>query len=107
MLVNSWMPCSASSRPNPDAFVPPNGSRTSLRTSALTKQAPAAMRRAIASPRARSVVQTLAPRPKAVSFATRTASSSSRTRRMLATGPNSSSSYAGIPGATASSTVAG
>ena len=46
----------------PLARVPPNGMRTSEATIALTNAAPDRMRRATATPRSGSAVQTLAPK---------------------------------------------
>jgi hypothetical protein len=79
--------------------------RASEATIAFTKAAPERIRRATAIPRSGSAVHTLAPRPKRVSLATRTAASSPSTTTTAATGPKISSSYAGWPGTTSVSTV--
>jgi hypothetical protein len=85
--------------------MPPNGSRGSDFTMPFTNTAPARISRASASPFAASRVQTLAPRPKRVRFASRTASAASRATVMGASGPNVSSSNAAMPGVTFPSTV--
>jgi hypothetical protein len=66
--------------------------RTSEATTALTNTAPERIRRATAIPRSASAVHTLAPRPKRVSLAIRTASSSPSAAITVATGPKISSS---------------
>jgi hypothetical protein len=89
------MPYTPSSRPNPECFVPPNGTRGSDATIAFTNTWPESMpsmKRFVSSS---SFVQTLAPRPNVVAFATRTASSTEFTRNSEATGPNVSSPNAG------------
>src|SRR3546814_10577458 len=67
--------------------MPPNGTRGSEATTALTNTAPASTRRASAVPRAISAVQIDAPRPKAVRLASATAASASAARTIAAAGP--------------------
>jgi hypothetical protein len=62
-FVNSRMPAADNSRPQPDAFTPPNGSRASDFTAPLTNTQPASISAARRSPRAASAVQMLAPSP--------------------------------------------
>ena len=87
--------------------MPPNGSRGSDRTWPFTKTQPASI-----SPASRSAlpswrVQSDAPRPYGESLPSAMASASSRARITAATGPKVSSSNAGIPRRTATSTVGG
>src|SRR5256714_279639 len=76
MFTNSRSPYSDSSRPYPERFTPPNGSRGSDLTNPFTNTLPASSSRATRSPRARSAVQTEAPSPYTDAFAIRTASAS-------------------------------
>jgi len=78
VLVNASRPASASSRPYPLRFVPPNGTRGSDATTALTNAAPEVTCRASATARPGSALQTLNPRPYAVALASSTAWASSR-----------------------------
>ena len=87
--------------------MPPNGSRGSEATIALTNSAPERIRRPTVETARRSGDQTAAPSPYAVSLASSTAWSSSRARTTAATGPKVSSSNAVIRGVTWSSTVGG
>src|SRR3546814_11863253 len=66
--------------------MPPNGTRGSEATTALTNTAPASTRRASAVPRAISAVQIDAPRPKAVRLASATAASASAARTIAEIG---------------------
>jgi hypothetical protein len=88
-------------------LIPPNGKRGSDATKLFTKVEPASSFLATRSPRFISFVNTAAPKPKMVSLAIRTASSSSLAPMIAATGPKSSSSYAGMPGFTSTRTVGG
>ncbi len=91
MLTNSRIPNSLNSLPYPDCFTPPKGSRGSEAVIPFTNTIPESNSSTKRLRSAGSFVQTLLPRPKMVSFATRIASSRSATRKMGATGPKSSS----------------
>src|SRR4030065_401561 len=95
-------------RPHPDPLTPPNGKRGSERTESFTKHEPVFNSfSAILSPRSLSFVKTADPNPKLVALATLIASFSLLTFIKDATGPNISSSCAGIPGDTFDKTVGG
>src|SRR5207249_9297385 len=102
-FTNSRRPYSDSSRPYPERFTPPNGSRGSDLTSPFTNTLPASISRATRSPRCVSRVHTAAPRPYDDALAMRIASPSSLARITAATGPNVSWSNTGIPASTATS----
>src|ERR1035441_6332543 len=78
--------------------MPPNGRSGVVQVGWLTNTMPASMRLATRLPRAISLVKTDPPNPKSESLASATASSSLLTRNRSATGPKSSSRYAGLPG---------
>src|ERR1035441_3557235 len=78
--------------------MPPNGRSGVVQVGWLTNTMPASMRLATRLPRAISLVKTDPPNPKSESLASATASSSLLTRNRSATGPKSSSLYAGLPG---------
>src|ERR1017187_974737 len=78
--------------------MPPNGRSGVVQVGWLTNTMPASMRLATRLPRAISLVKTDPPNPKSETLASATASSSLLTRNRSATGPKSSSLYAGLPG---------
>src|ERR1035441_11019474 len=78
--------------------MPPNGRSGVVQVGWLTNTMPASIRLATRLPRAMSLVKTDPPNPKSESLASATASSSLLTRNRSATGPKSSSLYAGLPG---------
>ncbi len=80
-----------SSRPKPDCLKPPNGVATRTELFELTESTPASTARATRSARAPSRVQIEPESPYGVSFASRTASSSSANGITAATGPKTSS----------------
>src|ERR1039457_6963229 len=69
MFTNSRIPCTASSRPWPEYFTPPNGKRGSEDTILFRKTMPASSSLMNLSVSAGSLVQALAPRPKRLSLA--------------------------------------
>src|SRR6266513_1614709 len=89
------MPAAPSSRPKPERFTPPNGRRGSEATIALMKTIPLSNSDAKSFCSLRSLVHALEPRPNVVSFASSRAASASPTRKTAATGPKTSSRYAG------------
>src|SRR5438874_13010156 len=105
VFTNSRIPAAPSSLPNPERFTPPKGNLGSEATIALTKTIPASSSDTNSSCSLRSFVQALAPSPKVVAFAISTASAASRTRKNDATGPKTSSQYAGESIATSARTV--
>src|SRR5271169_4088839 len=95
MLTNSRIPCTLSSRPNPEFFTPPNGRRGSDATIPLINTAPASRCSIQYCCSSGSFVHAALASPNGVSFASSTASSILLTRNNNATGPNNSSQYAG------------
>src|ERR1700751_988702 len=91
VFVNSRMQYGPSSRPWPEAFTPPKGTRGSLATIWLMKTIPDSRSLMNCSRSPGSLVQALAPRPKRLSLAMAMASSMFLTRNRLATGPKNSS----------------
>src|SRR5438477_10493989 len=104
-FINSRMPAAPSSRPKPECLTPPNGRRGSDATIALMKTIPVSKSEAKSFCSSGSLVHALEPRPNVVSFASSIASCASRTRKMDATGPNTSSRYAGESFGTLTRTV--
>src|SRR5262249_47130773 len=96
MFVNDRMPCVQSSRPNPEALIPPKGSRESDRVMEFTKTIPDSIWAARRFARSILVVQREALNPNRLLLAVAIASASSLTRMTAATGPNVSSSNAAI-----------
>jgi iron complex outermembrane receptor protein len=105
VFVNSRIPAEPSSRPKPERFTPPNGRRGSDATIALMKTIPASSSDANSFFSSRSLVHALAPRPNVVSFASSTAAWTSPTWKTAATGPKTSSRYAGESFGTSTRTV--
>src|SRR5437762_6013105 len=105
LFMNSRIPAAPSSLPNPESATTPKGNPGSEATIALMKTIPAASSDANRSCSVRLFVHALAPRPKVVAFAISTASATLRTRKNDATGPKTSSQYAGESIATSARTV--
>src|SRR5438552_6935942 len=105
VFVNSRIPAAPSSRPKPERLTPPNGKRGSEATIALMKTIPASRSEVKSSCSSGLFVHALAARPNDVSFAISTACSASRTRKMDATGPKTSSRQAGDSRGTLTITV--
>ena len=105
LLQNSSNPYVPSSRPKPERLTPPNGSSDEEPGASLIDTMPDSSRSATRSAASTSAECTDAPRPNSVSFAMRTASSSSAALYMTATGPKISSLHARICGVTPASTV--
>src|SRR6266481_2843647 len=105
VFVNSRVPAAPSSRPKPERFTPPNGRRGSDATIALMKTIPLSKSDVKSFCSSGLLVHALAARPNVVSFATPIASAASRTRKIDATGPNTSSRYAGESFGTSTRTV--
>ena len=86
-------------------MTPPNGRRGSDLTTPLTKTEPNSIAAASAAPLAAFAVQIDAPSPKRDRLASSTACRASLALTTAPTGPNVSSSNAGIPGSTPARTV--
>src|ERR1700683_1460436 len=89
MFMNSRIPNIASSRPWPERFTPPKGSRGSDATMRLMKTIPDSRPLMNFSRSPGSLVHALAPRPNGLEFAIRMASSTFLARHNEATGPKS------------------
>src|SRR5450631_857723 len=105
MLQNSLMPWLDSARPYPELRTPPNGSSAYDVVIPLTNTAPASRPAMKSSRSAGSLVQAFEPSPKAVAFASSSASAADDTRYSPATGPNTSSAYIAMSGVRSPTTV--